>query len=62
MPAIKYFKVKQSREVTIAAHSPVDAVRIANPAFDKEARQIEGVWGHPTSEVIITDISAHEEK
>jgi hypothetical protein len=62
MPEINYFRVTQSREILVAAHSPVDAVRIANRAFDNNALLIEGIWGHPTSEVTITDISAHKEK
>lgn len=62
MSAMKHFRVEQKREVLITANSPVDAVRIANHAFDNETRLVEGVWGHPTSQVSITHISAHEEK
>lgn len=73
MPAVRTYRVTQTREVKVHANSPEDAVRIAAAAFkdgqnsdagvkqSSELTLLQGVWGNTVTHIRPTDISAYEE-
>lgn len=68
MPEIRHYKVSQTREVSVSANNPVDAVRIAGAAFEHGQDTTHGVkngpagiWGNTDTLIKVTDISAREE-
>lgn len=65
MPEIIYYNVSQTREVRVRANSTIDALRLAEAAFengqdsdDKVIDAPEGVWGNLVSKVRECDLSA----
>lgn len=68
MPAIRHYRVTQTRVVNVSANTPADAVQIAESAFTGGQRpdndvivKLEGIWGHPTSRVRSTGMTCGEE-
>lgn len=62
MPEIRYYTVRQEREVKVQANSPVEAAQIAQRAFDGETYALpEDVWGNPTSAVRDRDLVVRED-
>jgi hypothetical protein len=59
MPEMVSYVVTQTREVKITANSAADAVVVATATFDHKLKPDE-IWGHATTDVRITDISARE--
>lgn len=67
MPKIRNYEVSQTRKVKVTANSPVDAIRIADVAFnegqDANGKVVvpEDVWGNTTSAISTVDMSCYEE-
>lgn len=68
MPEINDYTVVQVRQVRVTANSAVDAVRIAQAAFENGQnvergviRGPDGVWGNTRSRIETVSISAHKE-
>lgn len=70
MPEMMNFKVTQTREVEVVANSTVDAIRLAEAAFEHghlgqsasiaKDKSPEGVWGNTRSR--INELSLHAER
>jgi len=61
MPAIRYYSVTQTREVRVAASTPMTAAMIANDAFKTGQGVSVAGEGGTTSEVRTIDIHVSEE-
>lgn len=68
MPQIRYYVVKQEREVKVTASSPEDAARIATAAFTNGQNSDngvigapDGVWGNTCSSIQTTRLVVRRE-
>lgn len=68
MPEIIYYEVLQTREVRVRANSSIDALRIAQAAFENGQNSgdgvidgPEGVWGNTSNRVKERDLSVTRE-
>lgn len=69
MPAMRRYRVRQVREVTVTANNPINAAQIAEAAFDHgqdssnnvaRGKGPEGVWGNTNDRVRTVDIRCEE--
>jgi hypothetical protein len=70
MPAMRRYRVTETREVEVDANNAVDATRIAGLAFEKGQNpdngvtkdlSLEGVWGNTVNRIRTIDISTMED-
>ena len=70
MPAIRRYRVSETREVDVDARTAVEAAQIADVAFRNgqnsdhgvvvQDLSLEGTWGNTVTEIRTTDITVRE--